>query len=333
MPLIWVLTGSKTGDNAQVLRAAGHMGLPFETKRLAVKAEFEVAKPKVEASLAIFDLEASDALTAPWPDLVITIGRRLSSAALWIKAQSGGRSKLALFNAPKGQADAFDLIVAPFHYRMDEDARVCRIGLPLIAADPARVAAARDTFADTLGAMASPLHVLLLGGDMGRRKLDPAFAGEIMRRMRATHARDGSIFASTSRRTPAAAADAIGSLLGPGDRLYRWAPGADDNPYYGLLAHGDTFTVTSDSLSMLTEVARLGRPLYIASPPDRGVLAKLAKGLGFGPARDLEEAAAYLVANGHAARLGDTLPATLCPPPDDTHHVAERLRQLVLRSN
>jgi hypothetical protein len=27
---IWVLTGAKTGDNAQVLRAAGAMDLPYE---------------------------------------------------------------------------------------------------------------------------------------------------------------------------------------------------------------------------------------------------------------------------------------------------------------
>ena len=60
MAAIWVLTGSKTGDNAQVLRAANAMGLPFETRHMVLKPEFETAKPKVEPSLHIFDLAASE---------------------------------------------------------------------------------------------------------------------------------------------------------------------------------------------------------------------------------------------------------------------------------
>ena len=132
MALIWVLTGAKTGDNAQVLRAARAMGLPFTEKRIALKPEYETAKPKVEASLHILDDAKSDPLAAPWPDLVITIGRRLSIPALWIKAQSGGRTRIALFNAPKGKADAFDLIVAPSFYTIADGPKVCRIGLPLI---------------------------------------------------------------------------------------------------------------------------------------------------------------------------------------------------------
>jgi mitochondrial fission protein ELM1 len=331
LPEIWVLTGAKTGDNAQVLRAAGAMDLPFTQKRIVLKPGFETAKPTVEASLSIVDLEASDPLAAPWPDLVITIGRRLSLAALWIKAQSGGKTRIALFNAPKGRSGDFDLIVVPAYYTIPDGPRVCRIGLPLIAADPLRIEAARQDSGAAFGALSRPLHVLLLGGDMGSRKLDQGFARDTLRTMQDGFASAGSIFVSTSRRTPRAAADAVEAALRPQDRLYRWQPDAAWNPYFGLLAHGETFTVTADSLSMLTEVARLGRPLAIAEPPARITpWQRLAGVLSMKPARDMGEAASYLIRGGHAVRLGEPFPATASPPPDDTDRVAARLRQIAL---
>jgi mitochondrial fission protein ELM1 len=331
LPEIWVLTGAKTGDNAQVLRAAGAMDLPFTQKRIVLKPGFETAKPTVEASLSIVDLEASDPLAAPWPDLVITIGRRLSLAALWIKDQSGGKTRIALFNAPKGRSGEFDLIVVPAYYTIPDGPRVCRIGLPLIAADPLRIEAARQDGGAVFDALSRPLHVLLLGGDMGSRKLDQGFARDTLRTMQTGFASAGSIFVSTSRRTPQAAADAVEAALRPQDRLYRWQPDAALNPYFGLLAHGETFTVTSDSLSMLTEVARLGRPLAIAEPPARLTpWQRLAGVLSMKPARDMGEAASYLVRGGHAVRLGEPFPATASPPPDDTERVAARLRQIAL---
>jgi mitochondrial fission protein ELM1 len=326
---IWVLTGGKSGDNAQVLRAAQAMGLPYEVKRIVLKPEFEIAKPRVEASLHVIDEVTSDHLSAPWPGLVITIGRRLSLPALWIKQQSGGRTKIALFNAPKGRAEDFDLVVAPAHYTIADDPKLCRIGLPLIAADPQRIEADRQDFAAEFAGLARPLHVLLLGGDMGAARLDGAFVARTLRQMQQGFAREGAVFVSTSRRTSEAAAAAAEAALRPQDRLYRWQAGAAGNPYFGLLAHGDTFTVTSDSVSMLTEVARLGRPLAIAEPQASG-WRRLAGYFGRGRLRDLSEVAEYLLRGGHAVRIGTAFPAPASPPPDDTAKVARRLRRIAL---
>jgi mitochondrial fission protein ELM1 len=214
---------------------------------------------------------------------------------------------------------------------MADNPRLCRIGLPLIAVDPVRLAEASTKFESLLGPMARPLHVLLIGGDMGAARLDPTFAVDILARMRSTFASTGSIFVSTSRRTPADVTDAVERNLGPGDRIYRWTAAAGDNPYLGLLAHGDTFTVTADSLSMLTEVARLGKPLVIAEAPQRPDLLHPVKSLlGLKPVRDLSQAAAYLIEGDYAVRLGEPPKLPPAPPPDDTGKVAERLRQLAM---
>ena len=72
-PRIWLVTGDKLGDNAQVKQIADNLGLPYETKHLLPKQEFILGKPRFQASLAHLDLNDSDPLTQPWPDLVITV--------------------------------------------------------------------------------------------------------------------------------------------------------------------------------------------------------------------------------------------------------------------
>ena len=76
--LIWVLLGGKGGDNAQAINLAKALRCSFITKKLALKAEFEIAKPRISASLHPFELGLSDPLAPPWPDLLLTVGRRLS---------------------------------------------------------------------------------------------------------------------------------------------------------------------------------------------------------------------------------------------------------------
>ena len=84
---IWLLTGAKQGDNAQAERLAETADLAFERRRLVLKPGYDLAKPRIEASLHHVDLARSDALKPPWPDLVLTIGRRMAMVALPSVAQ------------------------------------------------------------------------------------------------------------------------------------------------------------------------------------------------------------------------------------------------------
>lgn len=333
LPVLWVLTGPKAGDNAQILRAAEASGLRCEIKKIAIRPGFVTFKPRVQPSLQYVDLEQSDPLTGPWPDAVLTIGRHMSLVALWIREQSGGKTKLALFNAPKGDPNLFDLVVLPPYYRASGRPGEVRIRMPLIGIDPARIAEAGEKFHSALSALPRPLNVLLVGGDMGKRKLKPRFASDVMHRMQQGFAANGSIFVTTSRRTPPAVTAALAQALRPQDRLFSWGEAGAENPYLGLLAHGDTFTVTADSLSMIIEVARLGKPLIIAEPPGRpGLLGLLDRGRDMLRARDLHQAVAMLYASGHATQLGKPLRTPQDPLPDDTETVARKLRQLVTRT-
>ena len=100
--------------------------------------------------------------------------------------------------------------------------------------------------------------------------------------MRELQAGDGgSLYLSTSRRTRPDVVAALEAGLPPGATLHRWTAGSsDDNPYLGLLAFADRFVVTGDSVSMMVEVASLGRPLAIFPlPVGRSLADRVRAGL------------------------------------------------------
>ena len=92
-PTLWRLVGEKLGDNAQTAVITEALGWPCEDKAIFMQERFRIGKPRHRASLSHIDRDRSDALSSPWPDLVIAVGRRLSNVGLWIKRSSGDHTK------------------------------------------------------------------------------------------------------------------------------------------------------------------------------------------------------------------------------------------------
>lgn len=321
-PRTWLVLGEKAGDNAQVLAIADALGWPYETRRIAMQERWRLGKPRVRASLEHVDLARSDALVSPWPELVITIGRRLSSVALWIDEEAQGAAKLVLIGRPRRLAQRFDLIVASAQYRVRDEPNVLRLGLPLMRVDRAAVDAAARAWETRLASLPRPLTAVLVGGPTKPVRFDAAVARELMARAAAV-ADGGTLYVTTSRRTPLALVESIAANLPSGAQLFRWTAGATDNPYLALLGLADRFVVTSDSVTMMVEVARLGRPLAIhVLPPARGLLRRVAS------RRDLTAVPDRLFEQGLAVRLGDPFRAPTAEPPDELGVVAARIREL-----
>jgi mitochondrial fission protein ELM1 len=325
-PRVWLLVGEKLGDNAQARALADALGWPYEERRIAVREKFVLGKPFVRASLRHLDLARCDALEPPWPDLVIAIGRRLSMVALWIKRQARGRSRIVLIGKPRRFAGRFDLVVAASQYRLAERGNVVRLHLPILPIDRARIAAEAESWKAELAELPRPLTALLVGGPTRQLALDAKVAKDLV--ARASRMRSGgALFATTSRRTPDAVVEAIAEGLGPGDRLHRWQPGAERNPYLALLGLADRFVVTSDSISMMIEVARLGRPLAVyLLPPAPRAWEWLGRLLG---SRDPTAIPRLLCQRGWAVELGQPFREAGEQPPDEVGAVAERVRRLV----
>jgi hypothetical protein len=322
-PRTWLLLGEKPGDNAQVQVLAAALGWPHEVRLLRMRPEWSLGKPPVRATLDHVDLERSDALSPPWPDLLLTAGRRLSSAALWIRAQSAGRTRIVLVGKPRRRLRRFDLVVASAQYRVARRRNVVHVGLPLMRLDVAAVAAAAQAWRARLDALPRPLVAVLVGGPTKPVHFDAAGARDLVEAS-ARAAAGGGLYVCTSRRTPPAVVDALAAALPRGAQLYRWRPDDPENPYRALLGLADRFVVTSDSVTMMVEVVRLGKPLAIHRlPPRRRLLRALTR------SRDLDAVVRLLLREALAVPLGEPWRPPPGAPPDDLPRVVERVRALV----
>lgn len=343
-PRIWLLQSDKAGDNAQLRVVADALPWPCEVKRVTVRDAFVFDKPSITPSLHHIDADRSDPLGPPWPDLVITCGRRMSMVALWIKAQSAGRTKAALIGLPKGQIDRFDLAVVSEQYRPLDRPNLQRIRFPLQRPDTAVIAAEAEAWRETLATLPRPLTAVMIGGTTKAVRFDAEVATKLAADLSALAAKDGgTLIVTTSRRTPPEVVEVLERALPPGTVLHRWTAGGGRNPYHALLGLADRFVVTGDSLSMLMEIAHLGRPLAIYPLPaprsggtflDRvlrwvPVLERIASRLGLGHHRDMAAIHRLLVKEGNAIWFGSPFPANGRRPIDDLPVVVERIIALL----
>ena len=359
-PPIWLVIGDKLGDNAQVEIIAEALGLPFEVRRVLPKPQFVLGKPGFKPSLYHLDLERSDKLEPPWPDFILTIGRRPSMAALWIQEQSQGHSRIILLGRPKKWIERFALVIVPGQYQVPPGDNVLQLNLPLMRPNEAAVASAAAHWKQRFDTLERPITAMFVGGQTKPFRFDAEAATELIEtaaRMRRQSG--GTLYISTSRRTPPEVVETLQNKLDPDTVLYCWAPdSSQDNPYLALLGLADRFIVTGDSVSMLVEVARRGKPLAIfALPYQRDLATRLRRVLtnagrggapGGAPAgwisrllgdlissgiagysRDLTTVHDFLYRQELAVPLGEPFLAEGPRPPDELERVVSRVRQVI----
>ena len=308
---VLVLVDPRAGTAAQALGIAERLGVPFRTIPLAWSPLGGLALrwPNL-AGLAAEPRQAVREVPAgPSPLLVISAGRRSVPAALWLKRYRGARAVHCML--PGFGAERFDLLVLGRHDEPWEAPNV----LPILGAThritPARLAEARAEWAERLAPLPRPRVALLLGGPVRAVGLDPGLASALGARVAGFA---GSVMASTSRRTGAAATEALAAALASvPHHLFRWGE-AGPNPYLGYLAWADAVVVSGDSVSMISEALAGSAPVFIAD---------LGGGRGTKRKRRLHES---LYAAGQARPI-EAAPAPFARTPlDESLRVATEIR-------
>ena len=82
-------------------------------------------------TLAGINRSRSSALEPPWPDIVITAGRRNEPVARWIRQQSGARSRLVHVGRPWAPLENWDLIITTPQYFLPAAPNILHNRLPL----------------------------------------------------------------------------------------------------------------------------------------------------------------------------------------------------------
>jgi mitochondrial fission protein ELM1 len=344
-PSVWILSGHKAGDNAQLMALAQALGWPFEVKRLAYRRTELATNLLLRVTLAGTVPSRSSPLLPPWPDLVLTAGRRNEPVARWIKRRSGGRTRLVHLGRPWAPPERFDLVVTTPQYFVPERTNVLTVGMPLHAITPAALAAAAPAWEPRLRHLPRPRIAVLVGGSSAPYRFG-AEEGAELGRLANEHALGlaGSLLVTTSARTGADAAAAIERALTAPHLFHRWRRDAADNPYRAFLSLADEVVVTGDSISMLAEATATGKPVFIfdlGGMRERGprplrtaknrasllhlILMRTAPRRMHRDIRILLQAA---VASGRAAWLGEAAPRGSATSGEDLARAAEAVRRL-----
>ncbi len=271
-PRTWVLLSDKRGDNGQVetiveaLRAAHDW--PMENKFLQMKPEWVLGKPRYRPSLDHLDLSASNTLQAPWPDLIITVGRRPSMAALWVREQSQGHTKVVLVGKPSGRMLDFSLVIASAENQMPPLHNFLPTTLPLMRVDPDAVAGEAMQWQERFATLPKPLIAVLVGGETNPFVMNTQVAKDLVATANwIVNELGGTPYLTTSRRTTPEVVEVLRRELPSESVLFEWSAKATENPYKALLGSADGFVVTADSVSMMVEVIYLRKPLAIFPLP------------------------------------------------------------------
>lgn len=265
---VWLLIDDRAGNRSQVLGVGRALGYSFEIKEIEYTAAADLPNYMLMASFSAVAQKSRVNLMAPWPDIVIAAGRRTAPVARKIKALNGGRTSLIqiMYPGASGEED-FDLICVPTHDTMDHAPNRFEIMGAPHNVNAQSLEAARIEWKGRFDHLADPLVALIVGGDTKRKKFTPEMAGELgAHAARLTAGVGGSLLVTTSRRTSADSAAALGDAIKDiPSFVFNWGD-KGDNPYMAFLAMADYIIVTGDSVSMCSEAAGTGKPLYIFAP-------------------------------------------------------------------
>jgi mitochondrial fission protein ELM1 len=260
-PTVWVLHDGKAGMANQVIGLAEALGWPFIEKRLVIRPPWRFLTPGLWfASLHAVDPSGAP-LRPPWPEIVIGCGRNTVALARAIKRRSGGKSFWVQVQDPRFARGEADLVVAPAHDPAP-GANVFRTLGAVHRVTPEKLADAAQRFAPLFVSLPRPLVAVLVGGDNGVYRLTEACFVTLCDQLAALAAQGFGLAITPSRRTTPARLALLQEKLKTA-RAYVW-DGSGDNPYFGMLGTADAIIVTADSVSMVSEAAATGKPVYIA---------------------------------------------------------------------
>lgn len=264
LPVVWGLLDDRPGHATQVLGIGDALPWPMVEKPLGFGWMSRLDARILGASTLGLSRKARARLAPPWPDLLVTCGRRCLPVARWIKKQAGGRTRIIHVMRPVSLED-IDLLVLPHHDRKltGEEVEVIRVTGAPHRVNAARMAQARAHFQERFAHLPTPRVAVLVGGPARHVRYRRDWARDMgMRAVALAQSMGGSLMVTTSRRTGSQSAAELEATL----KLAHvtWKNGdADENPYLGMLALADAIVAGADSVSMLSEACATGKPVHV----------------------------------------------------------------------
>ena len=247
------LTTGEAGMRSQAEGLAGALGTGFEGRTVRLRRPWRVL-PGLDRMPALLRFGVVPSPAPPWPDVLISCGRRAALASVAFRHACRGHAFTVHIQDPGIPPRRFDLVVPPDHDGLAGGNVVATRGA-LHHVTQAGLSAAGDRWRARLG---RPDAAVLLGGPSRTHRFTSRHVDALAEGLgRVT----GRVVLTPSRRTPPWVVAALRSRL---PEAWFW-DGRGDNPYLAMLALAKHIVVTEDSVSMISEAASTGKPIHVAA--------------------------------------------------------------------
>ena len=265
--MIWILADDRAGNVNQLLGIVEALKMPYERKDIRYNKWVRLPNFLRGATFIGITKESRKGLTIPYPDVVLSAGRRSFPVALAIKKLSGNKTKIVqLMNPGKLEEKKADLLILPVHDnycgKLKNVMQV--LGTPH-RVTPEKLAIEKKHWASVFKKYPTPRVSLLVGGATKDKAFTLQNAQELLQTIHAL--KPASLLVTTSRRTPTEIVDFLKKEL-PEPKFFYQFGDKSENPYFGLLSMADMLVVTGDSMSMCSECAGVGVPVVIFAPKE-----------------------------------------------------------------
>ena len=269
----WVLTDGKIGDDVQCFAIARALADHVERRVVAPGPIFAALAPWGPVPPRDQPENPGSPIAPPFPDIVITSGRRAIAYARMVKRASRSQSKIVFMKNPRIKVGDDDIVWAPAHDRLKGANVISTLTSPHEMS--ARIEKARTQPDTPVAALPAPRLGVILGGPTGGQnggvRFDDAVISDLSGGIVAAARDFAGVAVTASRRTPLELIHGIEAALAD-KPSFIWR-GEGENPYADILALSDCLIVTADSHNMMSEAAASGIGIYAYRPP--GLAPKL----------------------------------------------------------
>ncbi|KJW03641.1 mitochondrial fission ELM1 family protein [Rickettsia endosymbiont of Ixodes pacificus] len=289
---IHVLADDRTGNTHQAIALAEKLTEEYTT----IKLEYNCLTKLPNFLLKYYPIHIKsellqDIMAKPLPDMIITAGRRTTVLAFYLKKKFKD-IKLIQIMQPSLPYDAFDAVILPYHDLSNSQnvipwldhgiqKKIKEDWIPRSSREMTIIPinGAINNITDKFAAANLELQkhypnlkqfiTVIIGGNNKKFNFNEDEAVLFSSLLNKIYTNQQIPFLiSFSRRTPQTVKSIIKNNMPSSTIIYDPNEDAGYNPYIAMLAKAKYIISTADSISMCSEAASSGKPLYIFCPPN-----------------------------------------------------------------
>lgn len=270
---IWVMTSGAAGMRSQVLglaNAISRISPAIITEKIINLTPWASLLPGHLNPAPLKGLSKnSSPLLPPWPDILISSGRRSSGPSIAIGKQNNGKTYRVHIQNPQTPTGYFNLVASMVHDNLkgknvvDTKTALHRLDHTLLQQEKNKWNTIWFNTDNLLNNNSAPILGILLGGKNKKYGFDQERVKSLLELIHITRAQtNATILITPSSRTELFVTEALEKAFHNDPKIWIWNK-TGENPYQGILTNADHLLVTADSVSMISESLYTKAPVHI----------------------------------------------------------------------